>query len=56
MDALKKFFPLSFSKAGSTNDLVVGIIIYVVIGLVAGVVVDISYGFIDPRIRMGSKK
>ena len=24
--------------------------------LAAGLVVDISYGFIDPRIRMGSKK
>lgn len=29
---------------------------YTAIGLVAGLVVDISYGFIDPRIRMGSKK
>ncbi len=24
--------------------------------LLAGIVIDISYGFIDPRIRMGSKK
>ena len=24
--------------------------------LAAGIVVDLSYGFIDPRIRMGSKK
>ena len=24
--------------------------------LVSGIVIDISYGFIDPRIRMGSKK
>ena len=31
-------------------------IFYTAIGLVAGIVVDISYGFIDPRIRMGSKK
>lgn len=31
-------------------------IFYTVIGLAAGIVVDISYGFIDPRIRMGSKK
>ena len=31
-------------------------IFYTAIGLVAGVVVDISYGFIDPRIRMGSRK
>ena len=29
---------------------------YTAIGLVAGLVVDVSYGFIDPRIRMGSKK
>ena len=29
---------------------------YTSIGLVAGIVVDLSYGFIDPRIRMGSKK
>ena len=29
---------------------------YTFIGLAAGIVVDLSYGFIDPRIRMGSKK
>lgn len=29
---------------------------YTAIGLAASLVVDISYGFIDPRIRMGSKK
>lgn len=29
---------------------------YTAVGLVAGLVVDISYGFIDPRIRMGTKK
>ena len=29
---------------------------YTLIGLTAGIVVDLSYGFIDPRIRMGSKK
>ncbi len=29
---------------------------YTTIGLVAAIVVDISYGLIDPRIRMGSKK
>jgi len=31
-------------------------VFYTSIGLVAAIVVDISYGFIDPRIRMGSKK
>ena len=29
---------------------------YTSIGLVSGIVMDISYGFIDPRIRMGGKK
>ena len=29
---------------------------YTLIGLFSGIIVDISYGFIDPRIRMGSKK
>lgn len=29
---------------------------YTIIGLLSGIIVDISYGFIDPRIRMGSKK
>ena len=29
---------------------------YTLIGLLSGIVIDISYGFIDPRIRMGSKK
>ena len=31
-------------------------VFYTVVGLLAGIVVDISYGFIDPRIRMGSRK
>lgn len=28
---------------------------YCLVGLMAGIVVDISYGFIDPRIKMGAK-
>ena len=31
-------------------------VFYCVIGLLASIIVDISYGFIDPRIRMGSRK
>ena len=31
-------------------------VFYTLIGLVSGIVVDLSYSFIDPRIRMGSKK
>ena len=30
-------------------------IFYTLIGLLAGIIVDISYGFIDPRIRMGER-
>jgi len=30
-------------------------IFYTLIGLLAGIVVDISYGFIDPRIKMGER-
>lgn len=29
---------------------------YVAIGLVAGLIVDLSYGFVDPRIRIGGRK
>lgn len=38
------------------NVLLVDMAIFTTIGLLAGVVLDISYGFIDPRIRMGAKK
>ena len=31
-------------------------VFYTFIGLASGILTDISYGFIDPRIRMGSKK
>lgn len=31
-------------------------IFYCVIGLLSSIIVDVSYGFIDPRIRMGSRK
>ena len=31
-------------------------VFFTFIGLLGGIVMDISYGFIDPRIRMGSKK
>lgn len=29
---------------------------YTLVGLVGGIIVDLSYGIVDPRIRMGSKK
>lgn len=36
--------------------LFVDMAIFTTISLLAGVLVDLSYGFIDPRIRMGAKK
>ncbi len=36
--------------------LFVDMAIFTTLGLLAGVVIDLSYGFIDPRIRMGAKK
>ena len=38
------------------NVLFVDMAVFTTIGLLAGIVLDISYGFIDPRIRMGAKK
>lgn len=38
------------------NILFVDMAIFTTISLLAGVILDISYGFIDPRIRMGAKK
>ena len=38
------------------NVLFVDMALFTTIGLVFGVFLDLSYGFIDPRIRMGAKK
>ena len=37
------------------NVLMVDMAIFTTVGLLAGIVLDLSYGFIDPRIRMGEK-
>ena len=37
------------------NVLMVDMAIFTIVGLLAGIVLDLSYGFIDPRIRMGEK-
>lgn len=29
---------------------------YTIIGLIATLVIDLTYGIVDPRIRMGSRK
>ena len=38
------------------NVLMVDMAIFTTVGLLAGIILDLSYGFIDPRIRMGAKK
>ncbi len=43
-------------NANDYNLFMLDTVFYTTIGLVASIVFDISYGFIDPRIRMGSKK
>ena len=43
-------------SAEDYNVLFVDMALFTTIGLVAGVFLDLSYGFIDPRIRMGAKK
>lgn len=43
-------------NAKDYNILFVDMAIFTTISLLAGVVLDLSYGFIDPRIRMGAKK
>ena len=52
--------PLYVSSIGTTppdyNFFLLLSAFYTLIGLASGIIVDISYGFIDPRIRMGSKK
>ncbi len=39
MDALKKLFPLSFKYTKDAANLVIGILIYIVIGIIAGALI-----------------
>ncbi len=52
--------PLYVASIGTTppdyNFFLLLTAFYTIIGLASGIVIDLSYGFIDPRIRMGSKK
>ncbi|MBO7573695.1 MAG: ABC transporter permease [Bacilli bacterium] len=43
-------------NAPDYNVLMVDMAIFTTVGLLAGIVTDLSYGFIDPRIRMGEKR
>ena len=39
METLKKFFPLSFKRLDSVGSLIVGILLYLVVGIVAGALI-----------------
>ena len=42
METLKKFFPLSWKYTKDVANLIIGIIIYLVVGLLAGAVIALS--------------
>ena len=42
MDTLKKFFPLSWEYTKDAANLIVGIIIYILVGIVAGALITLS--------------
>ncbi len=42
METLKKIFPLSFKRTDSVANLIIGILIYLVVGIVAGALIALS--------------
>lgn len=42
MDILKKIFPISFKFTGSVANIIIGIIIYLLIGIVGGVAIALT--------------
>ena len=42
MDILKKLFPLSWKHSNDVSNFVVGIILYVVIGIIGGAILSLS--------------
>lgn len=42
METLKKFFPLSWKYTKDVANFIIGIIVYLVVGLLAGVVIALS--------------
>lgn len=47
MDALKKFFPYAFKKMDKVGDLVIGILIYFVVSVIAGLVVTLATALVS---------
>ena len=42
MDALKKLFPLSFKYTKDVANLIIGILLYLVVGIVGGLVIGLT--------------
>lgn len=42
MDTLKKIFPLSFKRTDSVANLIIGLLIYLVAGIIAGALIALS--------------
>ena len=42
MESLKKYFPLSYKSTDSAKSLLIGILVYVVIGLLAGAAIALG--------------
>jgi hypothetical protein len=47
MDALKKLFPLSWKYAKDVSNLIIGVIVYLVVGLIAGAVIWLATAIIS---------
>lgn len=47
MDTLKKFFPLSFQRTDSVGNLIVGILLYLVIGIIAGALIWLATAIVS---------
>ena len=52
MELLKNIFPYSFKEMKTVSDLVIGIIVYAVVGIIAGAIIAIS-GALTNWIPMG---
>ncbi len=54
MDFLKKFWPFSFKNNDCVKNLVIGVILYVVAAIVAGVIIGISAVLLAPLGAVGA--
>ena len=42
METLKKLFPLSFKRTDTAGNLIIGILLYIIVGIVAGAVIALA--------------